>query len=50
MLDIAFSERARVALIPWAQGKWEDKPSYAASMEIALAMGLSTQLSWDCSQ
>lgn len=39
MLDGAFSERARVALIPWAQENWADKASYAAAMEIALAYG-----------
>lgn len=39
MVDNVFSERARVALIPWAQENWEDKPSYAAAMEIALVFG-----------
>ena len=39
MVDSAFSERARVALIPWARGNWQEKPAYAAAMEIALAFG-----------
>ena len=39
LVDSAFSESARAALIPWAQENWKDKPSYAAAMEIALAFG-----------
>ena len=35
----AYSGKKLIALVPWAQKQWKDKPAYSAAIELALAFG-----------
>jgi hypothetical protein len=35
----AISDRKLIAMVPWAQKQWKDKPAYSAAIELGLAFG-----------